>query len=66
MTREGDTNAIVFVAEKVPDGGFTARALGASIFTEADTESELREMVRDAILCHFDDEDRPGVILLAE
>jgi hypothetical protein len=66
MTRGGDRNEIVFEVTRAPEGGFTARALGASIFTEADTEPELRERVRDAVLCHFDDEDRPGVILLAE
>ncbi|HEU4457397.1 MAG TPA: hypothetical protein VFR81_30285 [Longimicrobium sp.] len=57
---------IVFVVERAPEGGFTARALGASIFTEADSEPELREMVRDAVLCHFDDGDRPDVILLRD
>lgn len=56
-------NEILFVVEKAPEGGFTARALGASIFTEAGSEPELREMVRDAVLCHFDDGDRPEVIL---
>lgn len=34
---------IVFVVEIAPEGGDTARALGVSIFTEADTEAELRE-----------------------
>ena len=57
---------IVFVVEKAPEGGFTARALGASIFTEADTELELRGMLRDAVLCHYDDDERPGVILLRD
>lgn len=55
---------IVFVVEIAPEGGFTARALGASIFTEADTEVELRAAVQDAVRCHFDEEQMPKVIRL--
>lgn len=55
---------IVFVVEAAPEGGFTARALGVSIFTEADTEVELRAAVQDAVRCHFDDEQMPKVIRL--
>jgi hypothetical protein len=55
---------IVFVVEEAPEGGFTARALGASIFTEADTLAELHAQVRDAVLCHFEDDQRPKVVRL--
>ena len=55
---------IVFVAEEAPEGGFTARALGFSIFTEADTLEELHANVREAVHCHFDDGERPQVIRL--
>ena len=56
---------IVFAIEEDPEGGFTARALGESIFTEAETLDELRAMVRDAVRCHFPDEaERPKVIRL--
>jgi hypothetical protein len=56
---------IVFVVQEDPDGGLTARALGQSIFTEADTIEELRDAVRDAVRCHFEDpESRPRVIRL--
>jgi len=44
---------IVFIVEEAPEGGYTARALGEPIFTEADTMDDLRRMVRDAVLCHF-------------
>ncbi|OGA97522.1 MAG: 2-oxoisovalerate dehydrogenase [Burkholderiales bacterium RIFCSPHIGHO2_12_FULL_61_11] len=57
-------NEIVFVVEQAPEGGFTARALGESIFTEADTEAELRVAVQDAVHCHFDDGESPKVIRL--
>ena len=55
---------IVFVVEQAPEGGFTARALGESIFTEADTEAELRVAVQDAVHCHFDERTLPKVIRL--
>jgi hypothetical protein len=56
---------IVFLVEEDPDGGFTARALGQSIFTQAEDMVTLREMVRDAVRCHFPDESsRPRVIHL--
>jgi hypothetical protein len=57
-------NEIVFVVEIAPEGGFTARALGESIFTEADTEAALRIAVQDAVHCHFDEGQSPKVIRL--
>ena len=50
-------NRIIFVIEEAPEGGYTARALGASIFTEADTLDDLRAAIREAVQCHFDDAD---------
>ena len=55
---------IVLLVEDAPEGGLTARALGASIFTEADTLNALRETVRDAVACHIDDAERPKLIRL--
>ena len=55
---------IVFVVELAPEGGYSARALGESIFTEADTEAELRTAVQDAVHCHFDEGQSPKVIRL--
>lgn len=55
---------IVFGVEESPEGRYEAHALGYSIFTEAESLPELRSMVRDAVLCHFDDESRPKVIRL--
>jgi hypothetical protein len=57
-------NESVFVVEIAPEGGFTARALGESIFTEADTEAALRIAVQDAVHCHFDEGQSPKVIRL--
>jgi len=55
---------IVFLVEEAPEGGYTAKALGASIVTEADDFPSLRDAVRDAVRCHFDAPDRPKVIRL--
>lgn len=56
---------IVFLVEDDPDGGLTARALGESIFTQAEDLAALRERIRDAVRCHYDDEGtRPKVIRL--
>jgi len=57
-------NEIIFLVEESPEGGYTARALGESIFTEADTLDELHEMVRDAVRCHFPEGQSPKVIRL--
>lgn len=57
-------NEIIFLISESPEGGFEARALGHSIYTEADSVDDLRQMVRDAVGVHFDDADRPGVIRL--
>ncbi|MBM3493041.1 MAG: 2-oxoisovalerate dehydrogenase E1 subunit beta [Armatimonadetes bacterium] len=56
-------NEIIFIVEEAPEGGYTARALGESIFTEADTLAELREMVRDAVRCHFHPSEGPPAVL---
>jgi hypothetical protein len=45
---------IIFLVEEAPEGGYTARALGESIFTEADTLEELHAQLRDAVRCHYD------------
>ena len=48
---------IIFEVEEAPEGGYTARAVGHSIFTEANTLQELREMAREAARTHFDEDD---------
>ncbi|MEO6065018.1 MAG: 2-oxoisovalerate dehydrogenase E1 subunit beta [Lysobacterales bacterium] len=55
---------IVFLVEEEPGGGFTARALGESIFTQAETFEALRDEVRDAVRCHFNAGEGPGLIQL--
>ena len=55
---------IIFVVEQAPEGGLSARALDASIFTQADTTEELHVRVRDAVRCHFGDDQAPKMIRL--
>ncbi len=56
---------LVFIVEEDIEGGYTAKAVGASIFTEADTMEELRRNAREAVECHFDDPaERPKIIRL--
>jgi len=53
---------VIFLVEEAPEGGYTAKALGHSIFTEADSWDELKRAIRDAVQCHFDEADRPDMI----
>jgi len=62
--KKADRDELIFLVEDAPEGGYTARALGVSIFTEADELNSLREAVRDAVRCHFDEGQGPKIIRL--
>ncbi len=56
---------LIFVVEEDPDGGYNAKALGQSIFVQAETFEALKANIKDALECHFDEkEDIPGIIRL--
>lgn len=55
---------IIFLVEESAEGGYEARALGHSVFTEAETFEELKTMVQDAVRCHFEKAERPSLIRL--
>jgi hypothetical protein len=55
---------VLFLVENAVEGGYTARALGYSIFTEADSWEDLKSSIRDAVQCHFDEGDLPDLIRL--
>jgi hypothetical protein len=57
-------NELIFLVEEAPEGGYTARALGQSIFTEADDVATLETNVRDAVRCHFDEDELPRIVRL--
>ena len=55
---------IVFAIQESPEGGFEAKALGYSIYTQAETLDELKQSLRDVVRCHFTEKDKPSVIRL--
>lgn len=55
---------IIFQVTEEPEGGFSARALGQSIVTQAEDLEALKVAVRDAVLCHFEDGQAPRLIRL--
>ncbi|MDE0073453.1 MAG: 2-oxoisovalerate dehydrogenase [Gammaproteobacteria bacterium] len=59
-----DYNEIIFEVADAPEGGYEARALGHGFFTQGEDWEDLKEMVRDAVRCHFAVDVVPGVIRL--
>jgi predicted RNase H-like HicB family nuclease len=55
---------LVFEIAQESDGGFTAEAIGESIFTQADSWEELRVNVQEAVEAYFFDEKKPAAIRL--
>ena len=49
---------VFFLVEESIGDGYTARALGISIFTQAESLEEITEMVKDAVECHFNDNNK--------
>ncbi|HWY85188.1 MAG TPA: hypothetical protein VNX28_00610 [Gemmataceae bacterium] len=57
-------NEIIFLIQDAPEGGYSARALGESIFTEGDTLDGLKRNIRAAVECHFEDGQAPKILRL--
>jgi hypothetical protein len=55
---------LVFEVVQEADGGYTAEAIGESIFTEADSWEELRANVREAVQAFYFDAEPPASIRL--
>ena len=53
---------ITFEVRESSEGGYEARALGHAICTQADDWNDLREMLRDAVHCHFGHVEKPKLI----
>jgi len=53
---------IYFLVEEAPEGGYIAKALGYSIFTEADTWDELKSAIQDALTSHFEEGQKPRIV----
>ena len=45
---------IIFEVTEAAEGGYDAKAQGYSIFTQGEDWADLKAMVKDAVLCHFD------------
>ena len=50
---------VIFIVEEEPDGGFVAKGLGVSIYTQADTKEELDLNVREAVSLHYEGSPNP-------
>ncbi|MDN3588267.1 2-oxoisovalerate dehydrogenase [Pedobacter aquatilis] len=55
-------NEVFFLVEESLEGGYVAKALGESIFTEADNMDDLKINIKEAVLCHFDEDKLPKII----
>jgi hypothetical protein len=60
----GMEKEIIFIVEESAEGGYEAKALGHSIFTKADTYEEIKIMVLDAVVCHFNEPEKPKIVRL--
>lgn len=58
------TKEIIFIVEESFDGGYEARAIGESIFTEAESIEELKKNIAEAVHCHFEENNLPAIINL--
>ena len=50
------TKELIFIVDESMDGGYEARAIGESIFTEGDSIDELKKNIKEAVQCHFDED----------
>lgn len=59
------TNELIFLIEEDPEGGYSAKALGQSIFVQGDTLETLKINIKDALECHYETKDDiPPIIRL--
>lgn len=55
---------IIFEVTEASEGGYDARALGHSVFTQGNDWDDLKEMVGGAVRCHFEGREAPWIIRL--
>jgi hypothetical protein len=53
---------VIFLVEEAIEGGYIARALGHSIYTEAEKWGELKSAIQEAVNCHFEEDQRPSLV----
>lgn len=57
-------NELIFIVEESLDGGYEAKAIGASIFTQGEDLDDLKSQIKEAVNCHFEDNDMPKMVRL--
>ena len=53
---------ITFIVKESLDGGYEANCVGYSIFTEGETFDEIKSSIKEAVHCHFEDDQMPKMI----
>jgi predicted RNase H-like HicB family nuclease len=53
---------IIFLVQESAEGGYEARALEYSIYTEGESLEELKEAIKDAVKCHFEEKEIPRIL----
>jgi len=53
---------VIFMVEESMEGGYEAKALDYSIYTQAETLEDLKKEIIDAVKCHFKDTEMPHII----
>jgi len=59
-----NNSEIIFLIEESNEGGYEARAIGHSIFTEGEDLEDVKKNIKEAIQCHFDEGDIPSIVRL--
>ena len=57
-------NELIFIVEESLDGGYEAKAIGTSIFTQGEDLDDLKSQIKEAVNCHFEDKDMPKMVRL--
>lgn len=55
---------LIFIVEESVDGGYEAKAIGESIFTQGEDLEDLKNQIKEAINCHFEENKMPKMVRL--
>ena len=55
---------LLFLVEEDNEGGYQAKTLGHAIFTQSDTYENIKEEIKDAVRCYFNEREIPSIIKL--
>ena len=55
FSKQSRMEELIFLVEESEEGWFTAKGLGVSIFTQAETLEALKSAIKEAVQCHFDE-----------